>query len=110
MKSTVITFTWNTTGFAKGNYTIRAVAETIAGEIDTADNTHAADEQICVSIRGDLDCDRDVDLYDAVRLLARYGVKKSQPQYDPNCDIDGDGDIDLYDAVALLSNYGKKYP
>jgi hypothetical protein len=108
--STTITFTWNTTGFAKGNYTIKAVADTIAGEIDTADNTHVADEQVCVSIAGDLDCDRDVDLYDAVRLLTHYGAKKGQPAYNPNCDIDGDGDIDLYDAVKLLTQYGKKDP
>jgi len=106
--STTIAFTWNTTGFAKGNYTIKAEADTIAGETDTADNTHVADEQVCISTAGDLDCDRDVDLYDAVRLLTHYGAKKGQPIYDANCDIDGDGDIDLYDAVKLLTNYGKK--
>jgi hypothetical protein len=106
--STTITFAWNTTGFAKGNYTISAVADTVAGETDTGDNTVVADERVCVSIVGDLDFDRDVDLYDAVKLLARYGAKEGQPAYDPNCDIDGDGDIDLYDAVALLTHYGQK--
>jgi len=106
--STIITFTWNTTDFAKGNYTISAVADTVAGETDTSDNTLAAGGCVCVSIVGDLDCDRDVDLYDAVRLLTHYGAKIGQPQYDLNCDIDGDGDIDLYDAVALLTHYGQK--
>jgi len=106
--STTTTFAWNTTGFAKGNYTISAVADTVAGETDTEDNTVVAGEHIYVSIVGDLDCDRDVDLYDAVRLLTHYGAKIGQPQYDLNCDIDGDGDIDLYDAVALLTHYGQK--
>ena len=36
---TTIIFTWNTNGFAKGYYTIRAYAEPVPGEIDTADNT-----------------------------------------------------------------------
>jgi len=108
--SKTIIFTWNTSGFAKGKYTISAVADTVAGETYTDDNTYVADEQVCVSIPGDLDCDKDVDLYDAVRLLARYGAKIGQPQYDPNCDIDGDGDIDLYDAVILLTHYGEKDP
>jgi hypothetical protein len=108
--STVITFTWNTSGFVKGNYTISAVADTVGGETDTDDNTHVADEQVCISIPGDLDCDRDVDLYDAVKLLVHYGAKAGQPEYDSICDIDGDGDIDLYDAVKLLTNYGKKDP
>jgi hypothetical protein len=110
MKSTVITFTWNTAGFAKGNYTIWAYAWPDAGETDTGDNTRVADECVCVSIVGDLDCDRDVDLYDAVRLLSHYGAKKGQPLYNPIYDIDGDGDIDLYDAVALLTHYGQKDP
>jgi hypothetical protein len=70
--------------------------------------TLIADECVCVTIPGDVDCDRDVDLYDAVKLLVRYGAKKGQPEYDPNCDIDGDGHIDLYDAVMLLTHYGQK--
>jgi len=37
--STTITFTWSTTGFAKGNYTISAYAAPVLGETDTADNT-----------------------------------------------------------------------
>ena len=37
--STTVAFTWNTTGFAKGNYTISAVADTVPGETDEADNT-----------------------------------------------------------------------
>jgi hypothetical protein len=108
--ATTISFTWNTTGFAYGNYSISAYAPPLYGEIDTADNTLGADKEVCVSIPGDLEGDFDVDLYDAVKLLARYGAKKGQPQYDPVCDIDGDGDIDLYDAVILLTHYGQKYP
>ncbi|NIS79479.1 MAG: PKD domain-containing protein, partial [Anaerolineales bacterium] len=34
-----LTFTWDTTGVALGNYTITAVASTVPGETDTADNT-----------------------------------------------------------------------
>lgn len=76
-------------------------------EIDTTDNTYI-DDWIVVTIPGDVDADFDVDLYDAVKLLSRYGAKKDQPKYDPNCDIDGD--IDLYDAVILLTHYGRKDP
>jgi hypothetical protein len=105
-----LTFIWNTTGIAKGNYTITAKATSVPGETDLDDNTLIASECVCVTIPGDVDCDRDVDLYDAVKLLVRYGAKKDQPEYDPNCDIDGDGHIDLYDAVILLTHYGQKYP
>jgi nitrous oxidase accessory protein NosD len=37
---TTITFTWDTTGFAKGNYTISAYAWPVPGETDTTDNTY----------------------------------------------------------------------
>ena len=108
--STTVIFTWNTSGFAKGNYTITAYATPVLGETATADNTLVAEDEVCVSILGDLDADFDVDLYDAVKLLKIYGAKEGSPIYDPNCDIDGDGIIDLYDAVRLLTNYGKKDP
>jgi len=107
--STSVTFVWNTTGFAKGNYTISAYAHPVLGETDTADNM-CIDNWIVVTIPGDVDADFDVDLYDAVKLLVIYGAKKDNPRYDPNCDIDGDGSIDLYDAVRLLTHYGQKDP
>jgi hypothetical protein len=36
--STTMTFTWNTSGFAKGNYTISAYASPVLGETDLANN------------------------------------------------------------------------
>ena len=106
--STTITFTWNTTGWDKGNYTITAKATPLPGETDTADNT-LVDSWVFVTIPGDVDGDRDVDIYDIVRMSGIYGVSKPDPLYDPNCDIDGDGDIDIYDIVAAAGNYGKSW-
>jgi hypothetical protein len=37
--STILPFTWTTVPFAKGNYTISAVAEMVPGETNKADNT-----------------------------------------------------------------------
>jgi len=91
------------------NYTLRVEISPVPGEENLEDNI-SADEWIIITIPGDIDGDKDVDLYDAVALLVRYGVKKDNPKYDPNCDIDGDGSIDLYDAVRLLTHYGEKYP
>jgi hypothetical protein len=105
--STIITFTWDTHGVAHGNYTVSAYATPLEAESDLEDNM-CIGCGVVVSIIGDMDGDFDVDLYDAVGLLARYGAKKGNPQYDPLYDIDGDGDIDLYDAVALLTHYGQK--
>jgi hypothetical protein len=111
---TTISFIWNTAGFAKGNYTIKAVADTVLGETDITDN-NSTDSWITVTILGDVDGDLengryDVDLFDAVKLLACYGAKQGDPNFDPNCDIDDNGQVFLFDAVILLSHYGQKYP
>jgi ABC-type transport system substrate-binding protein len=90
-----LSFTLNTATWVIGNYAISTCSHVIGWVI--------------VTIPGDVQGDFDVDLYDAVTLLARYGAKKVNPQYNAVCDIDGDGDIDLYDAVILLTHYGQKY-
>jgi parallel beta-helix repeat protein len=49
--STILTFIWNTTGFAEGNYTITAYAWPVPGETDTADNS-LPDGWVFVTIAG----------------------------------------------------------
>ena len=70
--STTITLTWNTTDFAKGNYTVWAYACPVQGETDTADNTFT-DGIIYVGIPGDINGDGIVNIFDAVLLAAHAG-------------------------------------
>jgi hypothetical protein len=51
--STTITFTWNTTGFAKGNYTISAYAIPVTGETDIINN-NCTDGSVLITKVGDL--------------------------------------------------------
>ena len=51
--STIVGFNWSTTGFAKGNYTISAMADTVPDETDTADN-NCSGGWILVAMVGDL--------------------------------------------------------
>jgi hypothetical protein len=107
---TTLTIIWDTTGWAKGNYTISASSETLLGETDTSDNT-LSNGWVLVTLRGDTDADRDVDIFDIVRMAGCYGVKipPPNPRYDPNSDIDGDGDIDIFDIVMAAANYGASW-
>ena len=112
--STTINFTWDTAGFAMGNYTMTVYVTPVSGETDTTDNNSTVG-WVLVTILGDVDGDfedghYDVDLFDAVKLLAYYGAKIGDSNYDPNCDIDNDGQVFLFDAVMLLGQYGQKYP
>jgi hypothetical protein len=91
-----LSVTWETTGWAKGNYAVSTCAHLISW--------------VVVTIPGDIDADFDVDIYDIVRLCTVYGYEKGHPDYDVICDIDGDGDIDIYDVVRACNHYGEEDP
>jgi len=50
--SATIPFTWDTTGFEKGEYTISASATPVLGEVDTGDNNKAANDIVTILYPG----------------------------------------------------------
>lgn len=109
--STTITFRWNTTGFTYGNYTISAVADTVPGETDTADNTLTGGI-VYIGIPGDINADGNVDIKDVYAVGRASGTSLEGPNplgrsYNPNYDINDDGKIDLKDCYITCKNYGR---
>jgi hypothetical protein len=114
--STTVTFTWNTIGFAKGNYTIWAYVWPVQGETHMADNT-LPDGWVIVAMVGDVtgpdgwpdgQCDM---LYDIRSVAKLFGVAPPDPKYNPNYDINGDGQIDmLNDIRTVAKQFGKIDP
>jgi len=96
--ATNLTFTWTTDGTAKGNYTLCA----------TADNAEVGG-CLFITIAGDVDGDRDVDIYDIVRMCGVYGISLPDTRYDPNSDWTNDGIINIYDIVIAADNYQKSW-
>jgi hypothetical protein len=99
----------NTTDLSKGNYTISAYASIIPGETDADDNTRT-DGTITVTIRGDVDGDGDVDIYDVVKITSIYGLKFGDLGFNSNSDLDDDDAITIYDVVRCTAHYGEKDP
>jgi hypothetical protein len=58
---------------------------------------------------GDVDGDRDVDIFDIVTMASAYSLGQSDPGFIPNCDINGDGIVDIFDVVLAAGNYGKNW-
>jgi hypothetical protein len=106
----VLTFSWNTTGFPTGNYTLRAYAWPVPNETSTGDNTLDAPQSVCVTLLGDVDADFDVDIYDMVDIAGVYGQILPPFWPVPPPDIDGDGDVDIYDVVLAAAHYGEQQP
>jgi len=105
--SITITFTWNTAGFAKGNYTISAYAWPVPGETYTADNT-CIDGAVRVTRAGDFGsiptgwyafddlCDYQ-DLYLFGDSYVHY--------YHPLADFDNNGDVNYLDLFMFGNCY-----
>jgi parallel beta-helix repeat protein len=106
---TTITFPWNTTGFAKGNYTMCACAWPVPGETDTSDNNFTM-YAVKITIPGDINGDFTVDIYDALTLAGAYNSKPNSPNWNLNADINGDNMVDIYDAIILAGNFNKRVP
>ena len=90
-----ISFVWNTSNTAKGNYSLNTCTHLIGW--------------VFVTIPGDVDGDRDVDIYDIVSMAGSYGTNEGEPDYEVNYDIEGDGDIDIFDIVSAAGNYGESW-
>jgi hypothetical protein len=113
-----ITFTWNTTGIAKNNYTLFAIAHPVPGETSTIDNL-LINSWVIVSMIGDITGpdgwpDGLCDMRD-VGLVARH-FGQNVPPAPPNCDLTGpttgvpDGVIDMRDIGTVARHFGETDP
>jgi hypothetical protein len=104
--STILTFAWDTSGFAYGNYTVRAYASPVQGETDTADNTLTFGN-VHVGIVGDVNADGMVDVYDLILVSSAFGSSQTKKEWNPNADINNDNIIDIYDLILVASHFGE---
>jgi len=111
---TKITLTWNTTGVAKGNYTITAKATSVPDESDLTDNT-LTDGWIIVAMVSDITGpngwpDGKCDMRDIGTVARLFGVNYPDPRYNPNCDVIYDLKIDMKDIGTVAKHFGETDP
>jgi hypothetical protein len=92
--STTITFTWDTTDFAVGNYTVKAVAS-------TSENM-PVNCWICVATPGDVNADGIANIEDVYIILKAFGSYVGHSRYNPNADLNNDGKINIEDIFIWL--------
>lgn len=105
-----VTFTWDTTGFAYGNYTLSAYAFPVPGEINTANN-NCTGGWVIVSIIGDITGpsgvpDGKVDMIDIGYVVQCFGNTSSRSNWNANADINGDGTVNMKDIALVARNFG----
>lgn len=105
---TILTFTWNTTGFAMGNYTVSAYVAPVLGETLTANNNYTA-AVIRVAIPGDVDpCDGYVGIDDIFSIASHFSDDPLSPEWNPNLDINGDDYVGIDDIFIAASHFGQE--
>ncbi|MDH7564796.1 MAG: PQQ-binding-like beta-propeller repeat protein [Candidatus Bathyarchaeota archaeon] len=105
--SATISILWDTASIVKGNYTIHVKAEAVPGESETSNNVKYLGYSVLVSIPGDINADRQVDLKDVFSIANAYDSRVCESKWNPNCDMDNDGVIDLKDYLRAVTNFGK---
>jgi len=106
---TIVILVLNSAGFAKANYTIQAVADTVSGETNTGDNAYP-DGWLVVTIPGDINGDFRVGPADFALLSSAYGSTPSKLKWNPNADINSDDKVGPADFAQLSAHYGQHYP
>lgn len=107
--STIVTFTWNTTGFAKGNYTLSAYAHALPDETNTTDNA-LTDGTVLVTILGDVNGDKKVRVDDVLAVAMAFGSQLGHPRWNPNVDLNDDNKIRVDDVLTAALHFGETDP
>jgi len=105
-ESTNANFLWNTSGFAHGNYYVKAEASPVSDELYMGDNTLSTGP-VRVKLLGDVNDDGVVDYLDICELSAAYGSVAGDSNWNEEADVNGDNTIDVHDSYVLGNNYGK---
>lgn len=96
---TTLIFRWNTTDFARGNYTISAVADAVLGETNLGDN-RLDDCEVAIGSSGDLNFDDAINYKDATLFRQAYiGA------YSRLADFNQDGVVNYEDASLFRLAY-----
>lgn len=98
-----------TSGFATGNYTVHALAESVSGETNIANNM-LYDETVLVTIVGDITGpagrpDGKVDMFDVGSIARKFMAMPPSPDYTKNYDINDDGIINMADIATVARHF-----
>lgn len=106
----VDTFNWNTSGVELyTNYTLRAEATTLPGEIDPNNNIYI-NGAVVIKLLGDVNGDRTIDIFDVVLASVALGAQPGEPLWNPIADLNQDAIIDIFDLVIVVIRLGQTIP
>ena len=112
--STEINFTWDTTGFLYGNYTVHSVADVVPDETLTADNNYVFNVPVHVGVPGDVSgttpgvYDGITNMKDIAYLVSLFNTRPSSPNWQPNADVNNDGLCNMKDIAIAVYYFNQR--
>lgn len=105
-----LTYTWDTTGVPLGSHTIRAEADVVPGETNTANNIRTTTAIVLspTGISTDVNGDGKVDMRDIGEVAVAYGTDMDHPRWNSRADVNGDGVVNLLDIALTAHDFGKE--
>ncbi len=103
--SKTIAFTWNTSQFHFGNYTLSVYAELLPEETDTSDNNFTCGTPVHVGVPGDVSSstpgvyDGVTNMKDIAYLVSLFNTRPNSSNWNPNADVNNDGVCNMKDIA-----------
>jgi len=97
---------YNGTDFFSGLYQNETGSDGI-GDVPYVIDGNNADRYPLMLLRGDLNQDGTVDIYDAILAALAFGTYPGHPEWDPRVDLNQDDVIDIFDIIILATNFGR---
>jgi parallel beta-helix repeat protein len=97
-------YVWNTTGYARGNYSL-TVAVDVPVDDDTSDNFFVFG--IRISKLGDLNGDDYVGIDDLFAAAVSFGSELGHPRWNPEADLNQDRYVGIDDIFVIASRFGQ---
>lgn len=101
-----LSFRWNTTGFAYGNYTLSAYA-VVSGPGHMESNI-TSDVPVHVGVPGDINNDGIVNMRDVQNAVYMFNSFLGTARWNPDADIDDNGRIDMRDINIVVINFNRR--
>jgi hypothetical protein len=99
----------NKTGDA-GAYSLKATVDSENTVVeDNEDNNKLLKSDFMVTIMGDVNGDKKVNILDGVVLALAWTGKPGDPQWNEAADLNHDDEVNIFDGVRIGSNWGKSW-
>lgn len=103
--SYILSYSWNTTNMAIGNYTILLSATPVWAEV-TVRNNFLRSGMVNLTKKGDIDGDKRINVLDLITIASCLGTIPTDAKWNPNADINDDRILDTIDLMVISQYVG----